>query len=114
MSRRITAIMVIVICVLMLGTLASSSYFTSSAVLSPQQISAGTIKLNLDINDPPWQGFGWLLHRDHKWIPGDHGEALCTISNVGSLPAKWRMGITAETPVDKDFRDKDNSSLFQA
>lgn len=80
--------------------LSSLAFFTSQTESSFITIATGSLSLDMDLNDAPEDGISGLAGGEQPWIPGDHREALVTIKNTGSLPARWRMGFVTEGSPD--------------
>lgn len=76
--------------------LSSLAFFTSQTESSFITIATGSLSLDMDLADAPENGIKGLTGGEMPWIPGDHREALVTIKNTGSLPARWRLGLVAE------------------
>ncbi len=103
--KKSTAITIAIITIIMLAAISTRAYFTSQAEISPLLLGSGTVGINMKLEDAPEADISGLMSGDKIWIPGDHREALLTIENTGSLPARWRLGVMPNGACDPELVD---------
>lgn len=85
----------LVLCMAALVALGCGAYFSGETTAGKQEIKSGTLQLSM--KPECLQGgsiFDGLFPSD-SWLPGEHRETLLTIKNVGSIDARWRVGVIA-------------------
>lgn len=85
--------------------LSSMAFFTSQTESSFISLSTGYLNLDMELTNAPEDGIKGLSGGEQSWIPGDHREALVAIKNTGSLPARWRLGVIADSTSEASLAD---------
>jgi len=85
-----------VLAMMLLGALASKALFTSASTIGPHELKAGTLEIKMTVDQHPESDFS-LLPDGPDWLPGDHREAVVTLTNTGSLPSRWRLGVVPKS-----------------
>jgi len=91
--RKHFMIFVVQLClVLAAATLTSRAWFTSTVEGQVGTMKAGTLDVRMKVEELPQPGFS-VLCGDRGWVPGNYRKLLVTITNRGTLDAKFRLGI---------------------
>lgn len=71
----------------------TTAWFTSETESTPKTVNTGNLNVEMDIQEMPFPGVNEIPASDYRWIPGNYGKWLVTITNKGSLDARFRLGI---------------------